>query len=132
VKNTASSRLLRFSAVGALGIAVQLGMLTVLTAMRLEYLLATSLAVESAVIHNFVWHRRFTWRDREQKAGNDLLASLFRFHVSNGIVSLLGNLILMRVLAGSLRLPLLAANLGSIAICFVVNFVASDHWVFRA
>jgi hypothetical protein len=43
----------------------------------------------------------------------------------------MGNLILMRLLVGSLKIPLLIANLGSIAICFAANFQASDRWVFR-
>jgi putative flippase GtrA len=30
----------------------------------MNYLLATALAVETAVIHNFLWHQRFTWSDR--------------------------------------------------------------------
>ena len=60
------------------------------------------------------------------------MLSLLRFHVSNGLISLLGNLLLMRLLAGGLGLPLLSANLASIAICFVANFLASDRWVFRS
>jgi dolichol-phosphate mannosyltransferase len=132
VSGVLCSRLLRFSLVGALGVVVQLGALAVLSALRCEYLLATSLAVESAVLHNFVWHRRFTWRDRRQLRKGELFRALFRFHLSNGFVSLLGNLLMMRVLVGSLRLPLLAANLTSIVMCFIVNFVASDRWVFRS
>ncbi len=29
-----------------------------------HYLVATALAVEMAVLHNFFWHRRWTWADR--------------------------------------------------------------------
>ena len=48
-----------------MGIAVQLLMLVVLKAgLHLHYLVATALAVETAVIHNFLWHERFTWADR--------------------------------------------------------------------
>jgi len=57
-------RLFRFSLVGAIGIAVQLGMLAALVAMKMNYLLATGLAVEAAVLHNFLWHQRYTWADR--------------------------------------------------------------------
>jgi hypothetical protein len=46
-----------------MGIVVQFVMLAALTALRIDYLAATALAVESAVIHNFLWHCRYTWRD---------------------------------------------------------------------
>jgi putative flippase GtrA len=34
------------------------------TGLGLDYLVATALAVEAAVVHNFLWHQRFTWIDR--------------------------------------------------------------------
>ena len=55
----------KFSLVGAIGIVVQLGALALLTAAGMHYLVATALAVETAVLHNFAWHQNFTWSDRE-------------------------------------------------------------------
>jgi putative flippase GtrA len=129
---TATSRLLlfRFSLVGAIGIGVQLGALALLIAMKMNYLLATGLAVEAAVLHNFLWHRRFTWRDRASDGVRDQCAQLLRFHLSNGLISIFGNLLLMRLLVGWLRLPVLAANLVTVSLCFVANYLASDRWVF--
>ena len=78
-------RWLKFNFVGAIGIAVQLGALAFFrSVLQLDYLLATALAVETAVIHNFLWHERFTWRDRPAA---DLLQSLLRlakFNATNG------------------------------------------------
>lgn len=125
-------RLAKFSFVGALGIAVQLAALAALTAMKLHYLLATALAVECAVLHNFLWHRRFTWNDRASRKTRASITALFRFHLGNGLISLLGNLLLMRLLVGRLRLPVLPANLLVISVCFAANFLASDRWVFAA
>jgi len=123
-----ATRVSRFSFVGAIGIGVQLGVLAVLVELNLNYLLATSLAVESAVLHNFFWHQRFTWVDRP---GGKMLARLLRFHVSNGLISLIGNLLLMRLLVGGYRVPVMLANMLAISTCFVANFLASDRWVFR-
>lgn len=127
MSNSAFSRLLKFALVGAVGIGVQLGVLTALTAMRINYLPATALGVECALVHNFFGHQHFTWTDRAIRAS---LASLVRFHLSNGIISLAGNLLLMRLLVGKLMLPVLLANVISIAACFVANFLAADRWVF--
>jgi|SRR5277367_3573520 len=130
MSRAAWARLLKFSLVGAIGIGVQLVALAFLIAIRINYLLATAWAVECALIHNFLWHQRFTWSDRTQSTWRSSLASLFRFHLSNGVISLIGNLVFMRFLVGGLSLRPLGANLLAIAGCFIANFVASDRWVF--
>jgi dolichol-phosphate mannosyltransferase len=130
VSRAAWIRILKFALVGAIGIGVQLGALAFLIEIHIHYMLATALAVECSLIHNFLWHRYFTWSDRAQSNWRSSLASLLRFHLSNGLISLIGNLVLMRVLVGVLSMPPLCANLLAIAACFVANFVASDCWVF--
>jgi putative flippase GtrA len=124
-------RWIRFNAVGAIGIVVQLGALGIFrTWLKLEYLLATGLAVEIAVIHNFLWHERFTWADRGAARPAHSLVRLAKFNVSNGAVSILGNLALMRLLVGRVKLHYAAANLLAIVVCSLVNFLLSDRFVF--
>ena len=125
-------RWMKFNLVGAVGIAVQLAVLWMLIGLRLEYMLATMLAVESAVLHNFVWHERFTWADRTGKRGWEVAGRLFRFNLTTGAVSIGGNLVLMRLLVGEAHFRPVVANLVSIAACSLVNFLVSDRWVFRA
>jgi putative flippase GtrA len=129
---SSGARWMKFNLVGAIGIAVQLGTLALLTALfRMDYMLATALAVEAAVLHNFVWHERFTWADRGSRRRRDALLRLVRFNLTTGAVSIGGNLLLMRLLVGQVHVPPVAANLMSIAGCSVVNFLVSDRWVFR-
>jgi putative flippase GtrA len=121
-------RFIKFSAVGAGGVIVQtvtLGIL--LRAAGMHYLMATALAVEASVLNNFVWHRRWTWADRPRTR---TALVLLRFNVTNGAMSLIGNLGLMLILVGSLKLNPHAANLISIVICSLVNFVLADRVVF--
>ncbi|MGH9500293.1 MAG: GtrA family protein [Terriglobales bacterium] len=125
--NPGELRWFRFSLVGAVGIVVQMAALTVFVAIGLHYLLATMLAVEVAVLHNFSWHQHYTWADRSER---NIWARLLRFHLSNGLISIAGNLLMMRLLVGSLKWQVLPANLASISICFVANYLASDRWVF--
>ncbi len=128
----AALRWLKFNLVGGVGIAVQLLLLAFL-ASRLPYLAATALAVELTVLHNFAWHERFTWRVRSLPATRgSSMGRLVRFHVSNGFVSLGGNLLLMAVFTGRLHLPVLGANIIAIGICSVINFLLADRWVFAA
>jgi putative flippase GtrA len=126
-------RWLRFNFVGLVGIGVQLAALAILkSGLGLGYLSATALAVEAAVLHNFVWHERFTWKERAGGGARAVLLRLVRFHLGNGLVSIAGNLALMRVLAGWLHWHYLVANLVTIAICSLLNFLVSERYVFRA
>jgi dolichol-phosphate mannosyltransferase len=122
-------RFVRFNAVGLLGFAVQLGVLALLVRSGLHYLAATALAVETAILHNFFWHERWTWADRPVH-GTTRLARLARFHGVNGVVSLTGNLLLMPLLVGLVDLPLLFANAIAVLVCALVNFTGADRLVF--
>lgn len=122
-----------FNAVGAVGVAVQLGVLTgLLRWFGTDYLLATALAVEAALLHNFAWHQRWTWRDRPARSARAVGARLVRFHVLNGGVSLAGNLTVMTLLTGVLGFDPILANLLAIGGCSVINFAAGTTLVFRA
>ena len=113
-------RWLKFNAVGMAGALAQLVTLSALAAAGVHYLLATAIAVEAAILHNYFWHTRWTWRDRPQR-------SLLRFHLANGLVSLVSNLAWMRLLEG---LPLVLANLIAITMTSLVNFLLGDRYVF--
>ena len=126
-------RWLKFNLVRAIGIGVQLAMLwTLVHVLSWNYLPATVLAVETAVLHNFIWHCRFTWADRSKGLWRDVAGRLLQFNLTNGAVSIVGNVILMRVLAGVWGVPVLVANVASIAVCSLVNFLLSETVVFRA
>jgi putative flippase GtrA len=121
-----------FNAVGAAGMAVQIGTLALLVRVcRWHYVPATALAVEAAVLHNFFWHQRWTWRDRPAGSWRSALSRLGRFHTVNGAISLAGNVTLAGLLAGALGVDPVWANVAAIAICSVANFAASERIVFR-
>ena len=121
-------RWMKFNAVGAGGILVQLGILAVLkSGLQLDYLFATALAVEAAILHNYLWHERFTWRDRASASSWSRLA---KFSLTTGLFSILGNVVLMRALVGAAHLNYFVANGLTIAMCSLINFVVSDRYVF--
>jgi putative flippase GtrA len=122
----------KFNAVGIIGIGVQLLVLTILASgLKLNYLLSTFIAVEAAVLHNFVWHERWTWVERTRQKAGHRLRRLVSFHLANGLISLGGNLLLMWILVSKAHLHYFVANLIAIGTCSVVNFFASDRIVFR-
>ena len=126
-------RWLVFNGVGLMGVGVQVGLLALLVhGLHLHYLVATAIAVEVAVLHNFLWHQRWTWRDRPSGSTGAAAARLVRFHLLNGTVSLAGNLAIMAVLSGTFAMEPVAANAVAIAVCSMLNFLASEALVFRA
>lgn len=121
----------KFNLVGAVGMAVQLAALALISR-RIpgHYLIASAAAIEITLLHNFVWHLNYTWKDRRDCSSRS--SQLMRFHLSNGIVSFVGNLALMRILVQEARLPLLVANSIAILSCSILNFCLGDNWTFTS
>jgi putative flippase GtrA len=124
---------LKFNVVGVLGFVLQSFALYVLThcAHPMSYLAATAVSVELAVLNNFIWHQRWTWSDRPSTNRRETLRRLVKFNLTTGLVSLVGNLLLMSLLVGRLGLPLAPANLASVAACSFVSFFFADRIAFE-
>ncbi len=174
----------KFNFVGGIGIGVQFAALfLVKSVLHFNYLAATAIAVEAAVVHNFVWHEQFTWVDRTRSDGVQpslrtvpphssraersterrgfgwrsafsaaikpffsfralapgaprsryfqSFRRLLRFNLTNGAVSILGNLALMKVMVGQGHMNYLLANAIAITLCSLANFLVSETWVFE-
>jgi putative flippase GtrA len=123
---------IKFNVVGVVGFVLQAGALFLLThaTHRITYLTATALAVEVAVLNNFVWHQRWTWKDRPSNTIVETLRRLAKFNITTGLVSILGNLVFMSVLVGRLGLAIVLANLISVLACSLLNFVLADRIAF--
>ena len=128
----AAIRFLRYNLVGGLGLCVKFGALIALSEIaHLNYLWATALAVEAAVLHNFTWHIRWTYRDRSAGLSlREVLVRLLRFHLANGAVGMLVNLLVMRLLVERAGLHYLPSNAVATVIAGTVNFLLSEFFVF--
>lgn len=93
--------------------------------------LATALAVETAVLHNFMGHETWAWSDRSRGDRAGRWRRLARFHATNGALSIGGNIVLMRFFVGTFALNATLANALAIAFCSMLNFFASDRLVFQ-
>ena len=117
-------RWIRYALVGTLGIGVRLCCIALLDSTGVHYLISTSMGIEAALLHNFLWHQSWTWKDRQ----GSLLTRLLSFHLTNGCISLAGNLLLMPVFVQMAHI--LVANFAVIACCAIFNFLAADRLVF--
>ncbi len=131
MKSSTLARWCKFNFVGGIGIGVQFAALFLLeSVLHFDYLIATAIAVEAAVVHNFVWHEQFTWAERIQPSWGRSVPRFMRFNLTNGAVSILGNLALMKVMVGLGHMNYLVANGIAIALCSLANFLVSEEWVF--
>jgi dolichol-phosphate mannosyltransferase len=123
---------IKFNLVGLLGFGLQSATLFVLThtVYSISYLAATAVAVELAVLNNFVWHQRWTWSDRPATAKKEIWRRLAKFNVTTGLVSLVGNLVLMSILVGRFGLPITGANVITVGACSVLSFFLADRFAF--
>ena len=120
-----------FSLVSAVGALLQATLFSLFTTdLCLPAVAAMPLAVELAILHNFFWHDRLTWRDRKITRLRDRAVRLWRFQIANGLLSLAGNTILAYWLVQILRLPALWSAAIAIALCAPLNFLAADRWVY--
>jgi putative flippase GtrA len=123
-------RWLKFNTVGIGGATVQLCVLWMLQHFTsMPYIPAVMLAVEIAILHNFVWHEAWTWRG---KPIEDRWRRLLRFHLGNGFFSILSNVALTYAYKEIVGLPLVAANFAAIVTAALLNFWIAQAWVFRA
>jgi putative flippase GtrA len=118
-------RVRRFFVVGAGGIVVNNAVLAVLHGLLgLALLAATVIAVEAAIVHNYVLHELWTFRGKRLSGRRFVhfsLVTLAAFVINVGVVWLLA----------AVGLFYLLANLVGIAAGFTVNLTASSLWIWR-
>jgi putative flippase GtrA len=121
-------RFARFAIAGTGGFVVQVGTLAALTSLAgVHYLIATAIAVEAAILSNFAWHQLWTWRDRP----GSIVDRLVRFNVLAGVTSIFGSIFLTATFVEVMGWHPIAANVISVMMLSVVNFVGADRLVFR-
>lgn len=119
-----------FNLVGFSGFLLQLALLSVLTrGFAWHDTVATAVAIEAALLHNFVGHTRWTWRDR--RLGQMPLGRRLARYQAAKTVTLAANLALTAWLVRATPLPLELANIAAVIAMSSVNYAISDRWLFQ-
>ncbi|GBC68711.1 hypothetical protein HRbin01_00395 [archaeon HR01] len=124
-------RFVRFSLVGVSGVAVNQGLLFLLTNYVLGerlYLAAAVISTEMSVLNNFIWNEVWTFKDKHYS--NSVYGRLLKFHGSRLLGILIG-LVILYILTDVMGIHYLFSNLASIAASTIVNYLTSDLWVWR-
>jgi putative flippase GtrA len=116
---------------GFFGFVCQVGALWLLHAVSgLHYVVATILAVELAIVVNYVVHDKWTWRDRPNVTG--AIGRLLRFNALTAVTSIAGGVLVTAFFVEALTLNPVIANIFSVAALGLLNFVGADKLVFRS
>lgn len=126
------TRFIVFTMVGVSGIVVN----NVILYLLIEFLflhisIASLIAIQIAIFNNFIWNRKYTWKDREMTGWDAIRKGLIRFTLVSWIAGALNWLILL-ALDYTTDLHYIFANLIAIFIASILNYFLNDFWTFRA
>jgi len=123
-------RPLAFFAVASGGFLIQTTVVALLTrGASIAPEAATAIGVELALLHNFLWHERWTWSDRF--AGAPRLQRFAAYQLATGSTSILGTIVFVSAAVRVLGLDATAANVLAVGVMSVTNYLIADRWVFR-
>jgi len=122
-------RLIRFSAVGLSGVAVNMGILIALTSgLGLPYALSSIIAIELSILSNFALNNAWTWSDCRTAP---LTERLLKYHAVAGVTALAVNWFLLIVLTKFFEIDYRISNLIGIGAGMALNFSCNHAWTFR-
>jgi putative flippase GtrA len=131
-RQSLSGRLARFSVAGSIGFVVQVATLWLLISFTgIHYLVASAMAVELAIVVNFVWHQRWTFKDRAYGAYS-AIGRLLKYNGLTAITSIFGSVLVTGLLVETFTIPVLFANMISVVVLGGLNFIGADKLVFRS
>ncbi len=120
---------IKFTAVGISGIAVNQGFLWLLTEYGgLKYYLSAIVGIEASIITNFILNDFFTFA--RQRAGKSFLGRLLKFN----LICLTGAGIqyaLLRLFTDVAGVYYLVSNIIGIVVAFIWNYFINRHWTWR-
>jgi putative flippase GtrA len=130
-------RFMKFGAVGASGVLVNLGVLYICQefmfiaiqtpSMRLNASLAV--AIFFATVNNFYWNRAWTWSDRFHRPDKHLILHFGQYALACWVG------IVLQVLLTKLFVVYfyyIIANAAAIVLASVFNFLVNNFWTFRS
>jgi dolichol-phosphate mannosyltransferase len=120
------SRFAKFALVGGTGVGVNMGVFWLLTSvLRVHYLVAGPIAIETAICSNFLLNNSWTFADRQSRRVEFTTFGRYQLVTLGGMLINLG---VLQLLTGVLRQPPMLGNLVGIMAGTSWNFALSSLW----
>jgi dolichol-phosphate mannosyltransferase len=124
-------RLLKFGLVGTWGFLVNMFFLWFLTEIAgLYYLFSSILAIEIALVNNYVLNDLWTWRDRGKKGKKEYLKRMLQYHIAASVATLV-NIAILWILTQLFGIYYLVSNVFGILCGMTLNYFVNDRWTFK-
>jgi putative flippase GtrA len=124
-------RFAKFGLVGTWGFMVNMSILWFLTEVGgLYYLLSSIVAVEIALINNYVLNDLWTWQDRGKPGKREYLKRMLKYHITAS-AAMLTNISILWFFTELVGIYYLVSNIFGILCGAALNFFVNDRWTFR-
>lgn len=122
----------KFNLVGWLGMVVNSGCLYFFKGiLGVPLIPASLLSIEIAIIHNFIWHRYWTWKDRKSDHPLPFLKQLIVYNLMTGLVDLVVNVTILWVLTTFFGVYYLIANIAGMIMGPFIKFWLNEKIIFK-
>ncbi len=120
----------KFMAVAWLGMLVNTACLYLFKGvLYIPIIPASMMAIEIAIIHNFIWMRYWAWRDRQNRP--PFLKQLLLYNAATGAVDLTANVSILWTLSTFFGVHYLLANILGMAAGPFIKFWLNEKLIFR-
>jgi putative flippase GtrA len=120
-------RLVRFVIVGGINTLITLGIFYFLyNLMQINYLIASIVGYGIGIISSYIWNKLWTFESKSTAIGFE-----FSKFATLSLTGLVLNALMMAVFVKAFGIMPLVAQLITIALIFILNFLGSSYWVFK-
>jgi len=122
----------KFMAVGWLGMLVNSAVLfTLKGGLHVPLIPASMIAIEVAIIHNFIWHRQWAWAERNNGHKKSFFRQLLLYNAATGAVDFSVNISVLWSLSTFLNVHYMLANIVGMCAGPFVKFWLNDKIIFK-
>ena len=117
-------------AIAWLGTAVNTGCLYLFKGvLKIPIIPASMMAIEVAILHNFLWFRWWAWKDRIHRPS--FFKHLLFYNAATGVVDLVANVSVLWALSTFAGVHYLLANLAGMIAGPFIKFWLNEKFIFR-
>jgi dolichol-phosphate mannosyltransferase len=125
-------RMIKFGIVGTSGIFVnQCVLVLCVKIFNIDYKIGSLMAIETAIITNFLLNYNLTFGDRKRKDVKSKAAAFLKFNATSFATAFLLNWGTLVFLTEVAHIKYWISNLAGIFVAAAVNFCVSNFWVFK-
>jgi dolichol-phosphate mannosyltransferase len=131
VKEFELPRFLKFCLVGGSGILVNMFFFWIFyKKLEIYSLFASFLAIQIAILNNFIWNDKWTWREKRKPGIKNFFKRLGKFAITSNLTSASGNLLGIWFFLNILKWHYLFANFLAISLGVILNFLINHYWTY--